>query len=406
MTTPTEIVKQEPQEQRLAPVVKDSMSAALATQAQTEVLASYKMALERPRDLDNMRFRLLQACGKSFFAATALYVVPRGGKEIVGLSVRFAEECLRYYGNVRTTRMVTYDDPDERRVKVRVMDLETNTVLEEDFAIEKTIERKELKRGQVARRTRTNSYGDTVFLVEATEEELAQKESSKAARVWRNLVLKLMPSWILDEARGAVNDTRKAEVKKDPDAVRRKVFDGFAGRGVLPDALKEYLGRPEIGQPTEDELLELSGLLSALREGDVTWEEALAQKMALRVPGEEETKAAAASAVEQLRTRGAAARAAVTQKETPPAKEEPPAEAQVEEPPPPTDEEYQAPPDDEDAIKGMRSTLSKVETELDLQGAMQMLKQFPEGGRVRTELKGDIMQAQSRARRGPSPRRR
>ena len=45
-----------------------------------------------------------------------------------------------------------------------------------------------------------NSYGDTVYLVEATEDDLLTKQAAHVSKVIRTAALRLLPSDILEEA--------------------------------------------------------------------------------------------------------------------------------------------------------------------------------------------------------------
>jgi hypothetical protein len=294
-------------------VAAETASVVLAAQAKAEVEAAYVVALRKPRDLDDCRAELMKSAARPFFAASAIYVVPRGGKDIEGLTVRFAEEALRCYKNARSTRTVIYDDADKRIVRIRILDLESNIPYEQDFIVEKTMERSRVKEGETILARRINSYGREVFVVPATESELLVKESAQASKVRRTLILQMVPSWIVEEAKEAVYRTREAireETAKDPDAARRQLLDTFTRRGVRPSDLKEYLGHDPAGcSPTEFD--ELRGLLTAIQEGEITWPDALAAKLGTRAPeAPGEQKAEATATVEKLRARGAAAKEA------------------------------------------------------------------------------------------------
>ena len=65
---------------------------AAAAQAQALVQARFIMAIRNPRDLMQVRQRMLADAKRPGFAKVAIYSVPRGGKQITGASIRFAEE--------------------------------------------------------------------------------------------------------------------------------------------------------------------------------------------------------------------------------------------------------------------------------------------------------------------------
>lgn len=414
----------------VTPVPAASMersSTALAQRARTEIEAAYELALHNPRDLDDMRAKLLKTCKNLSFAEKALYTIKRGGKDISGPSIRFAEECLRLYRNVRSSRRMVHDDRESRTYEVSLTDLENNTTVSQEIEVEKVVERKFVQKGDVVIRQRQNSKDETVFLVEATLDDLRMKEGAELARSRRNLILELIPSWIRRDAQEAIERTINQGFKDDPDGSTKRVMDGFADRGVPPSALKEYLGRDEIGKLSQAEYQELRGALAAMLEGLITWGELFEQKLASRGG---ERKEEAAAAVVALRERGKQAIAAGQAQQQPaaaapsapndgkpvprdepkaeagsfarePAKQEPPKE----EPPPPASENPPSAGDafsqpnepreeapvyvsDEEAIAGWKQTIERAGDNLqaleDIKLAVQ--HQHPEGGVVRTAI--------------------
>lgn len=266
----------------------ETASTALATQARAAVEARFVMALQRPRDMESVRVQILAACRRPLFAEDALYSKPVGRvkndetgnweeKFIEGLSIRFAEEAVRVFGNVMTDTVTIYDDPQKRIVRLSATDLQTNVVHNKDITVEKTVERRYLKKGQVALGQRLNSYGETTFLVEATEDDLAKKEGALVAKAIRDKMLMLVPSDIKEEARDLVKETQKKKDAQDPDAAKRKVIDSFAAIGVMPAKIADYLGH-DLGAVQPAELQELRKIYSAIKDGEATWASFVEQK--------------------------------------------------------------------------------------------------------------------------------
>ena len=253
-------------------------SAELATSgatsaAKARIEAAYMVALHRPRDLDTVRVRLLEACRRPGFADAAMYSKPVGGSKIVGLSVRFAEEAARLLGNLQCEDQTIYDDPTQRIVQVSVIDLETNYITGKQVVIDKTVERKNNK-GRIVLEERPNSYGETVYIVLATEDELANKQAAAISRARRNLLIEMIPGDITQEARDAISKTIHGKIEADPSAARKAVADGFAKLGVRPDALAAYLGHP-LEQSSPKEIAELRDMWSSISQGETSWTELL-----------------------------------------------------------------------------------------------------------------------------------
>lgn len=269
-------------------VTGETASTALATQARAAVEARFVMAMQRPRDIELVRVRVLAACKRPLFAETALYRKPIGwgqnkktgewGEQFAeDLSIRFAEEAIRAFGNAMTETSTLYDDAKKRMLRLSATDFEANVVHFKDITVEKTVERTKLKENQAPVGTRTNSRGKPVYIVEATEDDMAVKEGARASKVIRDQILRLIPSDIKEEARAQIRKTQSDEDAKDPAEAKRKVIDAFADVGVMPNQLEAYLGHPTADiQPAE--LQQLRGIYSAIKDGETTWSEVVAQR--------------------------------------------------------------------------------------------------------------------------------
>jgi hypothetical protein len=279
----------------------ETSSTALAAQAKAQVEARYIIAMQRPRDLDTVRAKLLKECSRPGFADVARYAKPIGGdKKIEGPSIRFAEAALRCMGNITPASNVVWDDDKKRVIRVGVTDVEANLTYETDVVIEKTVERKFLKKGQQALGSRVNSYGDPVYLVAATEDDLLNKQNAQISKALRTLGLRLLPGDILEECMDQVIRTQNDRDAKDPDAAKKRLLDAFSKLGVLPNQIAEYLGHAtDALAPAE--LIDLRAVYSAISEGETTWQAIVST----RKPGDEPSPEAekAQKAVEAVKER-------------------------------------------------------------------------------------------------------
>jgi len=281
----------------------ETSSVAVAAQAKALVEARYVMAMQRPRDMDSVRQQMIKECKRPGFAEVARYVKPIGkdkNKWPAGPSIRFAEAAIRIMRNITVEDIVVYDDREKRIVRVMVTDLEANVPYSRDITVAKTIERRNAKPGDVVVSTRTNSYGDTVFILEATDEDIENKQAAMVSKVLRTLGLRLVPGDLVEECMTQVLDTQKRSDATDPDAAKRKLLDSFAGIGVTAGQIKEYLGHA--GETlTPIELTELRSLFAAIRDGESTWRDAMDSKN-----GDGEGEKPASSLSEKLKGKAAA----------------------------------------------------------------------------------------------------
>jgi hypothetical protein len=244
-------------------------TSAAQSRAKAEIEAAFTVALHRPRNIDEVRVRVLEACGRPQFAAAALYAKPIGNKKMTGLSIRFAEEAARQMGNIRRVVETIYDDEASRIMRISVTDLETNYTASVEITIQKTVERKD-GRGRSIVEQRANSYGDPVFIVIATEDELLTKQNNALSKAARNLLLDMIPGDITAEARAKIEAVRIGEVAADPAAARKALADAFYQLGVSPSALTAFLGHP-LEQSSPAEISDLRDYYSAIKAGEATW---------------------------------------------------------------------------------------------------------------------------------------
>jgi len=268
----------------------ETASTAAAASAKAEIEAQYVMAHNRPRDIEQVRLNLLASCKRPGFAAAAIYRKPMGKKKdangnwtenfIEGLSIRAAEEAVRAMGNIRVASSTVYEDDETRKKRVTVTDLEANISYNREITLSKNVERKAVqdrntqKWGPPADRIvlgeRKNSYEQTVYIVRATEDELTIKEAALTSKIIRTEGLRLVPSDIQEEAREQCYETMANKDAEDPKAAMRKIVDAFAGVGVPPAQLAEFLGHGlDAVQPAE--MKTLRSMYAAIKEGEAKW---------------------------------------------------------------------------------------------------------------------------------------
>lgn len=260
---------------------------AVAASAKAEVESAYILALKNPRNEAECRSSILNVCKNLKFSETAIYRKPQGKKQvngqwiannIEGLSIRFAEEAIRLWRNIKTLQTTIYDDPQKRIVKVTVIDLESNISYSKEFVIEKTVERKNAI-GRDVVYERVNSSGEKVSIVTATEDEIMNKEAALASKTIRNNGLRLIPDYVLTEAIEIIRAIVKSQVDQDPDKAKRDVVDNFAKLNISVKQLEDYLSHP-IAELVSGEIVALKEVYNSLLEGNVTWMEIMEIKNA------------------------------------------------------------------------------------------------------------------------------
>lgn len=263
-------------------VRRETQGSAIAERAKAEVQARYIVAMQRPRDIDEVRIRLLSHCKRIGFAERAEYAKPVGGTKVTGPSIRFVETALQEYGNVEPDSYVTYDDDDRRIYRVTMTDLERNITYHEDALIEKVIERRSPKRGDIVLGQRENSSGGTTYRIKAQagDAELENRFAAEISKRTRKLGLRILPIDLVEEGVAQCRRTLQGG-DQDPAAARKKITDAFAEVGVMPKDLERYLGHP-IASSSPAELADLRTVYRAVKDGESSWADLLEAQMADR----------------------------------------------------------------------------------------------------------------------------
>jgi hypothetical protein len=272
-----EIAESQPHARGQLATSPETAATASAAHAQALVQARYTVALKYPRDFDAVRERMLKACKRPGFAKVARFRKPIG-KGIEGPSIRFAEEALRSMGNVVIEPATLFDDREKRIIQVTVTDLESNTTYCASVTIDKSVERKKTQPGDNVIRERLNSRGERVFIIEATDDDILNKQNALLSKAIRTQGLRLVPSDIVEECMAAVLATQADADAKDPNSAKREIFDHFNVIGVTVGNIKEWLGHPG-DVLTPKELTDLRALYSAIKDGETTWREVMDDKI-------------------------------------------------------------------------------------------------------------------------------
>lgn len=254
----------------------DPAAVAAAEMAREQIKLAYFMATQAPRNQREAWQRILEACRRPTFAQKAIYSKPVGGSKIEGPSIRLAEAIIREWRNIIVRTSIVYEDDAARRVSVLVIDLESNLQLCREIVTPKTVERKNAKDRDVLGE-RLNSAGERVYIVRATEDEMANRESAAISKIVRNEGLRLIPSDVVEDAIGEARRTRKQAAAADPDFAIKSLVYRFGELRISVGDLERYLGGP-IDKATADQIDDLEGVLQAIRDRETTWQAVIEQK--------------------------------------------------------------------------------------------------------------------------------
>lgn len=237
----------------------ETMQVSAIAFARAEMEGAILVAKKFPRNEDDARQKLMRSCARPRFAEEVTYAYKRGQQQVTGLSVYFAREAARLWGNIRYGYYVVRDDDDERHIRCWAWDVETNAKVEFDDTFRKLVQRKD------------RSGGATVW-VRPDERDLRELTGNRAARVVRNAILALLPEDLKSECEERAIRTTQNAAAEDPDAARKRVVDSFGLLNIPASEIDRYLGH-KLAMATPAELADLRRIWKALNEGSATWAE-------------------------------------------------------------------------------------------------------------------------------------
>lgn len=206
------------------------------------------LAKKFPRNLNEAYEELTEACKLPAFANAAFYSVPRAGGKVTGPSIRLAEEVARCYGNFQYGHRELSRGDGKSEVEVYAWDMEKNNRSIRQITVMHT---RDTKDGQVRLRD---------------QKDIDDKIANVASKQVRGRILALLPKWMVE---AAVEECKKtiAGANDEPVSVRvRKMVAAFAKFGVTVAHLEKHLGHV-LDETTLDELVDLTGVFNAIREG-------------------------------------------------------------------------------------------------------------------------------------------
>ena len=257
---------------------RDISTKVVANAIKYELQSSMMLAKQYPRNLEQSRSLILKTCKRPGFAKKVRYFKPIGAKKITGISIRSAEMLANLWGNIKSISYVMYDEdgddvrkiPGRRILYVMSIDLESNTSYSSQITIEKTVERSAPRKDQIVYGKRTNSKGNTTYIVKPTEDEFVVKEKKSLAIEKRNTILSLIPYDIKEEMLEKSDETNQSDIKEDPDKALRTILDYFTSINILPKEIEKYLGH-SVNVITPAEIGDLRIVAQSIQSGASTW---------------------------------------------------------------------------------------------------------------------------------------
>lgn len=242
-------------------------SSTVALLNKSEIEQQIDTAKKYPRSIKRFRDETLQMVTlNESIAASCIYALPRDGKTIEGPSARFAEVIASAWGNCRAGARVVSDTGDFITAQGVFLDLERNVAI--TYEVQRRIVDKH------GRRYKPDMIGVT--------------GNAASSIALRNAILKGIPKAFWETMYQAARKTVMGDVKTLANR-RAEAIKAFVAFGVSDAQVFEKLGVAGIEDIKIEHLVILQGLLTAIKEGDTTPEQAFSPESDTGKPANEPT---------------------------------------------------------------------------------------------------------------------
>lgn len=247
-----------------------------------EAQGQLTLAKRFPRSMAQAHADFMEACKSPEFAKAAFYTVPNRGS---GPSIRFMEEAARCYGNFQYGHRELSRSEGKSEVEVFAWDMEKNNRSIRQITVLHVRD----KSGGATRLTDQNDIDGRVANV--------------ASKQMRGRIAALMPKALVA---AGIAECRKTLDGNNDKPISQRVRDmtgAFAKYGVTVAHLEDYIGH-KLDDTTLDELVDLTGVFNAIKEG------AKASEYFKIAAGTEPANAGTATAIANAAKKGAETTAA------------------------------------------------------------------------------------------------
>jgi hypothetical protein len=252
-----------------AVAVSAATSELVARKSAASLEVAINLAERKPRSIERfIKTATTLATRDPETARSCFYLLKRGTKEIQGESIRMAEIVLSSYQNLMFSEPDIIElSPTLTMVSGRVWDLETNTSLSDSVLVR-------------------TSYSDGKPYNDDMKVMAARGGISK---LLRNLVFRVVPRALLQPVRAAAIEVAWG-AGLSFEGRRNRVVDWIKSLNIDLNRAWKSLGVNGPADLTEDDLIKLTGIRTAIKDGDTTVDQAFPDEKPVAFPTAEQPK--------------------------------------------------------------------------------------------------------------------
>ena len=251
-----EKLKEYPIEVKTIPVgnyenVNQGTVAIEAHRAITEAQGKLLLAKQFPRNYLQAYAKALEACKRKGFAEKAVFSYPRGRETVSGVTIRFAEEMARCYGNMDYGIKELSHEEGKSEMQAYAWDLETNTVSSQNFTVEHI------------RETRQGNSRLT------SQRDIYEKTANDGARRLRSRILAILPPDLVEDCIAECKKTLAGSNDMPLSDRIKQLVVYFGKKGVTQEMIEKRLGH-KIEAMTPDEVADYIGIYNGINQKETT----------------------------------------------------------------------------------------------------------------------------------------
>ena len=221
-------------------------------EAQGQIIIAKKF----PRNINAAYAEVMEACKLPAMAEVAFYTIPQGGKSVTGPSIKLIEQIAQSmtnmeWGHRELGRIEAGPGPTDfgrSEVMVFAWDKEKNNFSPRQITVLHVMDTKDGKRKL------------------RDERDIDNRIANVASKQMRGRLQALLPKWLIE---AAVAECKKTLAGNNDKPVAQRIRDmigAFSKQGVTVDHLETHLGH-RLDETTIDELVDLTGIYNAIKEG-------------------------------------------------------------------------------------------------------------------------------------------
>jgi hypothetical protein len=220
-----------------------------ASRAIAEAQGKLVIAKRFPRDEVAAYNRVAQACQRKGIAEKAFFSYNRGGSTVSGVTIRFAEELARCWGNIDYGIKELSQDDGKSEMQAYAWDLETNAQSVQNF---------------------TNPHIREVqgkAKVLTSQRDIYENNANMGARRLRSRILAILPNDLVDMA---ITECKKTLAGNNDEPLIdrvKKMIVAFSKLGVTQEQIELKLKR-KVENMTADDFVEYIGIYNAIKNGE------------------------------------------------------------------------------------------------------------------------------------------